>query len=107
MFSEELDWFDDSTLADLSPWGNEFALSSRSCSAVIAAVVSSTLGIRLERESDLSLSFCILRNDWEKSFENFGLIQEELDKGLLIASCLQSSSRTRLRKCNLLSDLIQ
>ncbi len=86
MFVEELDWFDVSRVANLLPWGNELAVSSRSCSAsasaVIAAVVSSTLGALRERGSDLFLSFCILRNDWEKSFENFGLIQEELDKGL-------------------------
>ncbi len=53
---------------------------------MIAAVVSSTLGIRRERELDLFLSFCILRDDWKKSFENFDLIREELDKGLLIAT---------------------
>ncbi len=82
MFLEELDWFDDSKVADLSPWGNESAVSSRSCSAVIAAMVSSTLRTRRERELDLFLSFCILRNDWKKSFENFDLIQEELDEGL-------------------------
>ena len=98
MFPEELDWFNDSKIADLSLWGNDSAASSRSCSAVIAAVVSSTLGTRRERVLGLFLSFCILRNDWEKSFENFGLIQDELDKGLLIANCLQSSSRTRLRE---------
>jgi hypothetical protein len=86
MFLEELACFENSEVADLSPWGDELAASSRSCSAVIAAVVSSTLRIRRERESDLSLSFCILRNDWEKSFENFGLIQEEFDKGLLIVT---------------------
>ncbi len=40
-------------------------------------------------------------------FENFDLIQEELDKGLLIANYPQSSSRTRLKKCSLLTDLIQ
>jgi hypothetical protein len=107
MFSVELDWFDVSKVADLSPWGNKFAVSSRSCSAVIAAVVSSTLGTRRERELDLFLSFYISRNDWKKSFENFDLIQEELDKGLSINNCLQSSSRTRLRKCDLLTDLIQ
>ncbi len=59
------------------------------------------------REVDFFLSFCILRNDWKKSFENFNLIQEELDKGLSIDNCLQSSSRTTLRKCDLLTDLIQ
>ena len=107
MFSEELDWFDDSKAADASPWGNDFAASSRSCSAAIAAVVFSTLGTRRERVLRFFLLFCILRNNWEKSFQNFGLIQEELDKGILIANCLQSSSRTRLRKCNLLTDLIQ
>jgi hypothetical protein len=78
--------FENSEVADLSPWGGEFATSSRSCSAVIAAVVSSTLRTRRERELDLFLSFCILRNDWKKSFESFDLIQEELDKGLLIAT---------------------
>jgi hypothetical protein len=49
-----------------------------------AAVVSSTLRSRREREVELFLLFCISRNDWEKSFVNFDLIQEELDKGLLI-----------------------
>jgi hypothetical protein len=63
MFSEELDWFDDSKVADLSPWGNDSAVSSRSCSAVIAAVVSSTLGTRWEQGLEFFLSFCILRND--------------------------------------------
>jgi hypothetical protein len=107
MFTQELDWFNDSKVADLSLWGNESAASSRSCSAVIAAVISSTLGTRREREVEFLLSFCILRNDWENSFENFDLIQEELDKGLLFANCFQSISRTRLRKCNLLTDLIR
>jgi hypothetical protein len=82
-----MDWFNDSKVADLSLWGNnDSAASSRSCSAVIAAVVSSTLGTRWERVLEFFLSFWILRNDWKKSFENFDLIQEELDKGLLIAT---------------------
>ena len=75
--------------------------------AVIAAVVSSTLRTLREQVLRFFLSFCIMRNDWEKSLENLDLIQEELEKGLLIANSLRSSSRTRLRKCNLLTDLIQ
>ena len=106
MFSKELDWFCDFKVVDLLR-DNESTAPSRSCSAVIAAVVSSTLGTRRERELDLFLSFCILRNDWKKSFENFDLIQEELDKGLLFVNYRQASPRTRLRKCNLLPDLIQ
>jgi hypothetical protein len=105
MFSEELDFFEDSKAVNSSLWGNDSAVFSRSCFAVIAAVVSSTLGILVLR---FFLSFCIVRNDWEKSFENFDLVQEELEKGLLIAKQLfRSSSRTRLKKCNLLTDLIQ
>ncbi len=104
----ELDCFENSEVADLSPWGDEFVAASRSCSAVIAAVVSSTLRTRRERESDLSLSFCILRNDWEKSFENFDLIEEELIRQRSFdCNCLQSSSRMRLRKFDLLAVLIQ
>ncbi len=63
MFTEELDWFNDSKVADLSLWGNDSAASSRFCSAVIAAVVSSTLGTLRERGLEFFLSFCILRND--------------------------------------------
>ncbi len=107
MFTEELDCFDNSKAVDSVLWGNDSAAFSCSCSAMIAAVVSSTLGTLRERVLRFFLSFCIVRNDWEKSFENFDLIQEEIEKRLLIANCLLSSSRTRLKKFNLLTDLIQ
>jgi hypothetical protein len=77
MFTEELDCFDDSKAADSSLWGNDSATFSRPCSAVIAAVVSSTLGNLRELVLRFFLSFCIVRNDWEKSFENFDLIQKD------------------------------
>jgi hypothetical protein len=47
MFSGELDCIDNSKAVDSSLWSNDSA--ARSCSAVIAAVVSSTLGTLRER----------------------------------------------------------